>query len=198
MDIHTVTASQVFGVAPEEVTSLQRRHAKAVNFGIVYGISEFSLAEDIGVSRYEARDYIEGYLANYRGVREYMKNVVADAREKGFTQTLYGRKRYIPELKSSNFNIRQGAERIALNTPIQGTAADLIKLAMIRVDQALRNNYPEAKLLLQVHDELIVECPQELATAVAELVSREMENVATLDVPLTAEAKTGKRWFDAK
>jgi DNA polymerase-1 len=198
MDIHTVTASQVFGVAPEEVTSLQRRHAKAVNFGIVYGISEFSLAEDIGVSRYEARDYIEGYLANYRGVREYMKNVVADAREKGFTQTLYGRKRYIPELKSSNFNIRQGAERIALNTPIQGTAADLIKLAMIRVDQALRNNYPEAKLLLQVHDELIVECPEELATAVAELVSREMENVATLDVPLTAEAKTGKRWFDAK
>ena len=198
MDIHTVTASQVFGVAPEAVTALQRRHAKAVNFGIVYGISEFSLAEDIGVSRYEARDYIEGYLANYRGVREYMKNVVADAREKGFTQTLYGRKRYIPELKSSNFNIRQGAERIALNTPIQGTAADLIKLAMIRVDQALRNHYPEAKLLLQVHDELIVECPEELATAVAELVSREMENVATLDVPLTAEAKTGKRWFDAK
>ena len=198
MDIHTVTASQVFGVAPDEVTALQRRHAKAVNFGIVYGISEFSLAEDIGVSRYEARDYIEGYLTNYRGVRDYMKNVVTDAREKGFTQTLYGRKRYIPELKSSNFNIRQGAERIALNTPIQGTAADLIKLAMIRVDEALRKNYPEAKLLLQVHDELIVECPEEMAAAVAKLVSREMENVVALDVPLTAEAKTGKRWFDAK
>ena len=198
MDIHTVTASQVFGVAPEDVTPLQRRHAKAVNFGIVYGISEFSLAEDIGVSRYEARDYIEGYLANYKGVRDYMKNVVADAREKGYTQTLYGRKRYIPELKSSNFNIRQGAERIALNTPIQGTAADLIKLAMIRVDQALRAHYPEAKLLLQVHDELIVECPEAMAEDVAKLVSREMENVAKLDVPLTAEAKTGKRWFDAK
>ncbi len=198
MDIHTVTASQVFGVAPESVTALQRRHAKAVNFGIVYGISEFSLADDIGVSRYEARAYIEGYLANYRGVREYMKHVVMDAREKGYTQTLYGRKRYIPELKSSNFNIRQGAERIALNTPIQGTAADLIKLAMIRVDQALRDRFPQAKLLLQVHDELIVECPEEIAPAVSELVSREMEQVAMLDVPLTAEAKFGKSWFDAK
>ncbi len=198
MDIHTVTASQVFGVAPESVTALQRRHAKAVNFGIVYGISEFSLADDIGVSRYEARAYIEGYLANYRGVREYMKHVVIDAREKGYTQTLYGRKRYIPELKSSNFNIRQGAERIALNTPIQGTAADLIKLAMIRVDKALQDRFPQAKLLLQVHDELIVECPEEIAPAVSELVSREMEQVAMLDVPLTAEAKFGKSWFDAK
>jgi len=198
MDIHTVTASQVFGVSPEQVTALQRRHAKAVNFGIVYGISEFSLAEDIGVSRYEAKEYIENYLANYRGVREYMKNVVLDAREKGFTQTMYGRKRYIPELKSSNFNIRQGAERIALNTPIQGTAADLIKLAMIRVDKALRGNYPQAKLLLQVHDELIVECPEDIAADVAALVSREMEQVALLQVPLTAEAKIGKSWFDAK
>ncbi len=198
MDIHTVTASQVFGVPADQVTALQRRHAKAVNFGIVYGISEFSLAEDIGVSRYEARDYIEGYLANYRGVRDYMKNVVEEAREQGFTQTLYGRKRYIPELKSSNFNIRQGAERIALNTPIQGTAADLIKLAMLRVDRALRENYPQAKLLLQVHDELIVECPEEIAPAVAALVSWEMEQVAALSVPLTAEAKIGKSWFDAK
>jgi len=198
MDIHTVTASQVFGVEPEQVTPLQRRHAKAVNFGIVYGISEFSLAEDIGVSRYEAKDYIESYLANYHGVRKYMKQVVADARECGFTQTLYGRKRYIPELKSSNFNIRQGAERIALNTPIQGTAADLIKLAMIRVDGALRENFPQAKLLLQVHDELIVECPEADAPGVAELVSREMEHIAKLRVPLTAEAKWGKSWFDAK
>jgi DNA polymerase-1 len=198
MDIHTVTASQVFGVAPENVTSLQRRHAKAVNFGIVYGISEFSLAEDIGVSRWEAKDYIESYLSNYQGVREYMKQVVVDARENGFTQTLYGRKRYIPELKSSNFNIRQGAERIALNTPIQGTAADLIKLAMIRVDAALRKEFPQAKLLLQVHDELIVECPEENAAQVADLVSREMEQVAELQVPLTAEAKIGKSWFEAK
>ena len=198
MDIHTVTASQVFGVAPEAVTSLQRRNAKAVNFGIVYGISEFSLAEDIGVSRYEAKAYIDNYLANYHGVRTYMKDVVAKARESGFTQTLYGRKRYIPELTSSNFNIRQGAERIALNTPIQGTAADLIKLAMIRVYDALEKNYPDAKLLLQVHDELIVECPEELASQVAELISKEMEQVAALHVPLVAEAKWGSSWYDAK
>ena len=198
LDIHAVTASQVFGVAPESVTPLQRRHAKAVNFGIVYGISEFSLAEDIGVSRWEAKAYIDSYLANYHGVREYMKNVVVQAREQGYTQTLYGRRRYIPELKSANFNIRSGAERVALNTPIQGTAADLIKLAMIRVDKALKAEFPEAKLLLQVHDELIVECPEGIANKVADLVSREMEQVAQLSVPLQAEAKIGKSWFEAK
>jgi len=198
LDIHSVTASQVFGVPAESVTPLQRRHAKAVNFGIVYGISEFSLAEDIGVSRYEAKAYIDSYLANYPGVRDYMKQVVSNARESGYTATMYGRKRYIPELKSSNFNIRSSAERIALNTPIQGTAADLIKLAMIRVDKVLREQYPEARLLLQVHDELIVECPETIASAVAELVSREMEQVAALNVPLTAEAKIGKSWFEAK
>ena len=198
MDIHTVTASQVFGVAPEAVSPLQRRNAKAVNFGIVYGISEFSLAEDIGVSRYEAKEYIESYLANYHGVRAYMKNVVSSARELGYTQTLYGRKRHIPEITSSNFNIRQGAERIALNTPIQGTAADLIKLAMIRVFHALRENYPQATLLLQVHDELIVECPEEIAPLVAKLISKEMEQVASLNVPLVAEAKWGSSWYDVK
>ena len=197
-DIHTVTASQVFGVAPEEVTALQRRHAKAVNFGIVYGISEFSLSEDIGVSRWEAKDYIDNYLANYSGVRHYMKQVVTDARENGYTQTLFGRKRTIPELTASNFMVRQSGERMALNTPIQGTAADLIKMAMIRVDKALRENFPEATLILQVHDELIVECPENIATEVAELVSREMEGIASLKVPLTAEAKIGKSWFDAK
>ena len=198
LDIHTVTASQVFAVPAEEVTSLMRRHAKAVNFGIVYGISEFSLSEDIGVTRWEAKDYIDSYLANYRGVKAYMKKVVEDARERGYTETMYGRRRYIPELKSSNFNVRSGAERMTLNTPIQGTAADLIKLAMIRVDAALRQNFPDAKLLLQVHDELIVECPEEMAADVAKLVSAEMENVAKLHVPLTAEAKIGKSWFEAK
>ena len=197
-DIHTTTAAQVFGVDASEVTSLQRRHAKAVNFGIVYGISEFSLAEDIGVSRYEAREYIDSYLTNYRGVRTYMKKVVEDAKEIGYTQTLYGRRRYIPELKSSNFNVRSGAERIALNTPIQGSAADIIKLAMIRVEKALNENFPEAELLLQVHDELIVECPENIARQVAELVSREMQQVASLSVPLLAEAKIGKSWYDAK
>ena len=198
MDIHTVTAAQVFGVSAEQVTSLQRRHAKAVNFGIVYGISEFSLSEDIGVSRYEAKEYIENYLTNYAGVREYMKRVVQDARANGYTQTMYGRRRFIPELKSSNFNIRSGAERIALNTPIQGTAADLIKLAMLRVDHILSQKFPEARLLLQVHDELIVECPQEIAQDVAGLVSREMEMVAQLDVPLVADAKWGYSWYEAK
>ena len=198
MDIHTATAAQVFGVEADQVTSLQRRHAKAVNFGIVYGISEFSLAEDIGVSRYEAKAYIDSYLNNYRGVRAYMKQVVTDAREKGFTETIYGRKRYIPELRSSNFNVRSGAERIALNTPIQGSAADLIKLAMIHVDKTLRENFPEAKLLLQVHDELIVECPETIAADVAALISREMQQVADLSVPLLAEAKWGKSWYEAK
>ena len=198
VDIHTATAAQVFGVSVENVTPLQRRHAKAVNFGIVYGISEFSLSEDIGVSRYEAKAYIENYLTNYRGVRDYMKKVVADARDIGYTETMYGRKRYIPELKSSNFNIRSGAERIALNTPIQGTAADIIKLAMIRVENALQESFPEAQLLLQVHDELIVECPEEIAPQVAELVSREMQGVAVLSVSLTAEAKFGKSWYEAK
>lgn len=198
MDIHTATASQVFSVAPENVTPLQRRNAKAVNFGIVYGISEFSLSDDIGVSRYEAREYIDSYLSTYHGVRDYMKKVVSDARECGYTETLYGRRRYLPELKSSNFNIRQGAERMALNTPIQGTAADLIKLAMIRVDQALQNEYPQAKLLLQVHDELIVECPEEIASEVSILVSSKMQGVAKLRVPLLAEAKWGKNWYEAK
>ncbi len=198
MDVHTVTASQVFGVPMQSVTALQRRHAKAVNFGIVYGISEFSLAEDIGVSRYEAKAYIDSYLSHYHGVRDYMKQVVEDARGCGYTTTLYGRKRYIPELKSSNFNIRQGAERIALNTPIQGTAADLIKLAMLRVDAALAQNFPDAALLLQVHDELIVECPEEMAAEVAALISKEMESVAQLQVPLLAEAKWGCSWYEAK
>lgn len=198
MDIHTATAAQVFGVDTEHVTPLQRRNAKAVNFGIVYGISEFSLAEDIGVSRYEAKEYINQYLANYSGVRAYMRQVVEEARQIGYTKTMFGRRRYIPELSSSNFNVRQGAERIALNTPIQGTAADLIKLAMIRVHQVLNKAYPDAKLILQVHDELIVECPEHLAAEVAELISTQMQQVAELRVPLVAEAKWGTSWYEAK
>lgn len=197
-DVHTVTASQVFDVPADSVTPLQRRHAKAVNFGIVYGISEFSLAEDIGVSRYEAKRYIENYLNHYHGVRDYMKRVVQEAKDRGYTETIYGRRRYIPDLKSSNFNIRQGAERVALNSPIQGTAADLIKLAMIRVHRALAEEFPDAKLILQVHDELIIECPAETAEAVAALVSSQMESIAELKVPLVAEAKWGESWLDAK
>ena len=197
-DIHTATASQVFNVPVEEVTPLQRRHAKAVNFGIVYGMSDFSLAQDLGITRQMAKNYIDKYLDTYPGVRAYMKNVVEEARERGYTQTIYGRRRYIPELKSSNYNIRQGAERMALNTPIQGTAADLIKMAMVRVTKALKEKYDEAYLILQVHDELIVECREEYAEDVAAIVKTEMERVAQLDVALVADTKIGKTWYEAK
>ena len=183
---------------PEQVTPLQRRHAKAVNFGIVYGISEFSLAEDIGVTRKEAKAYIESYLANYSGVRAYMHDIVAKAKEDGYVTTLFGRRRDLPELKSSNFNIRSFGERVALNTPIQGTAADIIKLAMLHVDTALRQAKLRARLILQVHDELIVECPVEEAETVRKLVAEQMEHVAKLSVPLLAEAKSGASWYEAK
>ena len=197
-DVHTVTASQVFGVPVDEVTPLMRRHAKAVNFGIVYGISEFSLAQDIGVSRAEARAYIDSYLSKYRGVRAYMRQIVETAREQGYVQTLMGRRRMIPEIKSTKFNIRSGAERIALNTPIQGTAADIIKLAMVRVFDALEREALQARLILQVHDELIVECPAFEAQSVMDIVTREMEHAAALSVPLVAEAKMGESWYEAK
>jgi len=198
MDIHTATAAQVFHVAPEQVTPLMRRHAKAVNFGIVYGISEFSLAEDIGVTRKEAKAYIESYLENYAGVREYMKNIVEQAKKDGFVTTMFGRRRNLPELKSSNFNIRSFGERVALNTPIQGTAADIIKLAMIHVDKALREEKLQARLVLQVHDELIVECPLSERDRVTKLLTEQMEHVTKLTVPLVAEAKSGASWYEAK
>lgn len=197
-DFHSVTASQVFGVPLDAVTPLMRRNAKAVNFGIVYGISEFSLAQDIGVSRYEAKSYIDQYLNKYSGVRAYMHDIVATAREQGYVETLFGRRRKIPEITNSNFNVRAGAERIALNTPIQGTAADIIKLAMVRVEQALRQEGLQARLILQVHDELIVECPAFEALRVTQIVTQEMEQVFPLSVPLVAEAKMGESWFDAK
>ena len=198
LDIHTATAAQVFSVAPEDVTPLMRRHAKAVNFGIVYGISAFSLSEDIGVSVAEAKQYIDNYLRNYAGVREYMKHIVEQAKHDGFVTTLLGRRRELPELKSSNFNLRSFGERVALNTPIQGTAADIIKIAMLRVDAALRKKKLRARLILQVHDELIVECPLEEREAVMEIVKYEMEHVMTLRVPLLAEAKCGASWYEAK
>lgn len=197
-DIHTVTASQVFGVAPGDVTPLQRNRAKAVNFGIVYGISAFSLAQDIDVTTTEAKAYISNYLAKYHGVREYMKTVVEEAKINGYVTTLFGRRRYLPELKSSNFNVRAFGERVALNTPIQGTAADIIKLAMVRVHARLRREGLKARLLLQVHDELIVEAPIEESEAVKRLLDEEMEGVMQLSIPLTAEAHSGPNWLDAK
>ena len=197
-DIHRVTASQVFGVPLADVTPQMRRSAKAVNFGIVYGISEFSLAEDIGVSRGEAKAYIDSYLNRYHGVRDFMAAVVQQGTELGYVSTLYGRRRYIPELRDGKYMVREAARRMAMNSPIQGTAADIIKLAMLRVDKALRVAGLEARLVLQVHDELIVECPEAEAETVRALVAREMEAAASLSVPLTAEAKLGRSWYEAK
>ena len=197
-DIHRVTASQVFGTPLEEVTPQMRRSAKAVNFGIVYGISEFSLAEDLGVSRAEAKAYIDSYLEKYHGVREFMQAVVEQGTRLGYVATLYGRRRYIPELKDGKYMVREAAKRMAMNSPIQGTAADIIKLAMLRVDRALTQAGLKAKLVLQVHDELIVECPDAETEQVKALVTREMESAAALAVPLTADAKSGRSWYEAK
>ena len=197
-DIHTATAAQVFHVAPGDVTHEMRRRAKAVNFGIVYGISAFSLSQDIGVTVAEAKAYMEAYFATFPGVRKYMDDVVAKAKEQGYVETLFHRRRELPEIRSSNFNMRSFGERVALNMPIQGTAADIMKLAMVAVEKRLKRELPEAKLVLQVHDELIVECPKPQAAAAAKLLEEEMEQVAHLSVPLTAEAHWGRNWLEAK
>ena len=196
-DIHAVTASQVFGVPLAEVTPLQRSHAKAVNFGIVYGISAFSLAQDIGVFQSEAKAYMDSYFAKYHGVRAYMTRVVEQAKADGYVTTLFGRRRDLPELKSSNFNLRSFGERVALNMPIQGTAADIIKAAMVRVDARMRAEKLQARLLLQVHDELIVECPAEEAETVRGILTEEMEHVVDYRVPLLVDAKIGTSWAEA-
>ena len=197
-DIHAVTASQAFGVPREQVTKELRSHAKAVNFGIVYGISAFSLAQDIGVPVAEAKAYIESYLARFSGVRDYMENVVERAKETGYVETLMHRRRTLPELTATNFQTRSFGERVARNMPIQGTAADIVKLAMVRVDERLRREGFAGRLILQVHDELIVECPEAEAERVAALLTEEMERAAELSVPLTAEAHWGKNWLEAK
>ena len=197
-DIHTATASQVFGVPAGEVTHEMRRRAKAVNFGIVYGISDFSLSQDIGVTRWEAKEYMDRYFATFHGVRGYMDRVVDQAKENGYVTTLMGRRRWLPELKSANHNLRAFGERVALNMPIQGTAADVIKLAMIRVWRALREEGLRAKLILQVHDELIVECPEEEMEQVKRLLTREMEGAVSYAVPMKADSAAGRSWGEAK
>ena len=197
-DIHTATAAQVFHVAPEAVTGEMRRSAKAVNFGIVYGISAFSLSQDIGVSVAEAKAYMEAYFATFPGVRAYMDAVVETAKETGYVETILHRRRALPELTSSNHNLRAFGERVALNMPIQGTAADVMKLAMVAVWKRLRDEGLRARLVLQVHDELIVECPASEAETVSRLLAEEMERVAELSVPLTAEAHWGRNWLEAK
>ena len=196
-DIHAVTASQVFNTPLGEVTSLQRSRAKAVNFGIVYGISAWSLAQDIGVMQAEAKAYMDAYLNKYDGVREYMKSVVENAKCDGYVETLYARRRYLPEIKSSNFNTRSFGERVALNMPIQGTAADIIKLAMVNVYNRLNAEGLKAKLILQMHDELICECPEDEAQTVANILREEMSGAAQLSVPLTVDVKIGHSWAEA-
>lgn len=197
-DIHRNTAAQVFHMPREMVTPLMRSRAKAVNFGIIYGIGAFSLAKNIGVTRKEAEEYIKTYLGHFSGVRNYMTNVVEHAKETGYVETLFGRRRYLPELSSSNFNLRSFGERVAMNMPIQGTAADIIKIAMIRVVHRLEKEGLRARLILQVHDELIVEAPEEEAPLVQQLLTEEMEQAIHLSVPMVAEATIGKTWYDAK
>ena len=197
-DIHTRTASEVLGIDPDKVTSEQRSAAKAVNFGIVYGISDFGLARNLGISRKRAGEYIERYLDRYPGVRAYMKGSIESGREHGYVKTLLNRRRELPELKSGNYNTRSFGERVAMNMPIQGTAADIIKLAMVRVDKALREEKLQSRLVLQVHDELILDCPPEEECRVSEIVCNCMQNAMQLSVPLVAEVKSGKSWYDTK
>lgn len=197
-DIHTVTASEVFDMPQQFVTPLMRSRAKAVNFGIVYGIGAFSLAKDLGVTRAQADDYIRGYLAHYSGVEAYMERIVKETKEKGYADTIFARRRYLPEINASNGITRAFGERVARNMPIQGTAADIIKIAMIRVCNKLKELNLSAKLIMQVHDELIVEAPENEKEQVEKILKEEMENAAKLNVALTADVYSGKTWFDAK
>ena len=199
-DIHSITASQVFGegMLPQFVSAEMRSRAKAVNFGIVYGISAFSLADDIKVSVKQADKYIKDYLSHYSGIDNYMKDTIRSATEKGYAQTLFGRRRYLPELSSSNRNIRMFGERVARNMPVQGTSADIIKIAMVKVFNRLKAENLKSRLILQVHDELIVESPEEEKDKVTVILKEEMENAVKLKVPLIVDAHCGKTWYDAK
>ncbi|MBQ9267170.1 MAG: DNA polymerase I [Clostridia bacterium] len=196
-DIHAATASQVFDVPLEEVTKQMRSEAKAVNFGIVYGISDFGLATNLGTSRKKAKSYIDKYFREYPNIKAYMDGSVKKCKELGYVETLWGRRRYVPEIKSNNFNVRQFGERVAMNAPIQGTAADIIKIAMINVEKELEKNHLKSKLILQVHDELVIEAPIEEEKIAKEILVGCMENVMKMAVPLKAEAQEGKNWYEA-
>ncbi|PZT51932.1 DNA polymerase I [Paenibacillus silvae] len=198
MDIHTKTASDVFGVKPEDVDSDMRRSAKAVNFGIVYGISDYGLSQNLHITRKEAAQFIDQYFEIFQGVRQYMDDIVKDARRDGYVKTMLERRRYLPEINASNFNLRSFAERTAMNTPIQGTAADIIKLAMVQMDEALRERKLQSRMLLQVHDELVFEVPPEELELMKELVPSVMEKALELSVPLKAEVSFGQNWYEAK
>lgn len=188
----------VFHVTEDEVTSNMRRQAKAVNFGIVYGISDFGLSQNLGITRKEAGHFIERYFASFPGVKEYMEEIVEDVRQKGYVSTLLHRRRYIPEITARNFNVRSFAERTAMNTPIQGSAADIIKKAMIDMADRLEAEKLQTKLLLQVHDELIFEAPEEEIEILKKIVPEVMENAISLKVPLKVDYEYGKTWYDAK
>ena len=197
-DFHTITAAKVFNMPENMVTPLMRSRAKAVNFGIVYGIGAFSLAKDIGVTRKEAEKYIEDYLALYCGVRDFMTNSVEDAKQRGYSLTMMGRRRYLPELNDSSALVRKFGERVAMNMPVQGTAADIIKIAMVRVFERLKKENLNAKLIMQVHDELIVEAPENEAETARKILVEEMENAFEMKVKLVSEAGIGKTWYLAK
>ena len=197
-DIHRITASKVFHIPFEEVTDLQRRNAKAVNFGIVYGISSFGLSQDLSISTKEAKEYIDQYFATYPGIKAFLDKLVSDTKELGYVETMYGRRRPVPELKSSNFMQRSFGERIAMNSPIQGTAADIMKLAMIKVYEALKAAGLQSRLILQVHDELVIETLQSEVDEVREILYRSMKDAAKLAVELEVDLHVGDTWYDAK
>ena len=197
-DIHTVTASQVFDQPPMFVTPLMRSRAKAVNFGIVYGIGAFSLSQDIGVSVAQADQYIKDYLKTYSGVKTYMEEIVAFGKEHGYVETMFHRRRYLPELAASNKNLQAFGKRVAMNTPIQGTAADIIKIAMVKAARRLQKEKLDARIILQVHDELIIEASEQDAQAAQLVLQQEMEHAVSLKVPLSVDCGIGSNWYDAK
>jgi DNA polymerase I len=197
-DIHTATAASVFGISPELVSPDQRRAAKTINFGIIYGMSAFGLAKNLKISSKEAEAFISAYRERYPGVVRYTEETVSNALVTGKVETLYGRARFLPELQSRNYAVRENARRMAINARIQGTAADILKLAMVAVHRALADEHPDARLLLTVHDELVLEVPESQADAVAAVVKREMEGVAQLSVPLAADTGWGRNWYEAK
>ena len=188
-DIHRTTASTIFNIPLEEVTDTYRRYAKAVNFGIIYGISDFGLSENVGITVKEAKKYIEDYLEKYPNIKEYMDNTKNIAVEKGYVETKFGRRRYVPNIKSQNYIIREQAKRIAMNAPIQGTAADITKIAMVKIEERIKKEKLNAKILLQVHDEIIVECNNNIQDMIAKILKEEMEQAATLQVPIIADIR---------
>jgi len=197
-DVHQRTAAEVFGVSPQEVTPAMRSRAKAINFGIIYGMSEFGLAKDLGISRGEAGSYIDKYFTRYAGVRDWIERTIQDARANGYVTTLLKRRRYLPDLHSKNPALRRFAERTAMNTPIQGSAADIIKIAMVRIHERLREDFPSCKMILQVHDELVIEGPAQYEESIKSLLKREMEHAYPMSVPLKVQVGSGGNWDQAK